>query len=116
MSDATISLSGLTLTPSAVRRIVALRQKEGKPSLRLRITVQGGGCSGFRYEFVMDEKTVPGDVTFGRDGAEVVTDPVSLELIAGSEVDFVDSLMGSYFQVNNPQAASSCGCGASFSR
>ena len=80
----------------------------------LRVGVRGGGCSGFQYEFKMDDQVNGDDVTFERDGSVLVTDETSLDLIAGAEVDFVDDLMGAYFQVRNPNAVSSCGCGTSF--
>ena len=79
-----------------------------------RVTVNGGGCSGFQYEFKLDDQLNDDDLTFERDGSVLVTDETSLDLIAGSEVDFIDDLMGAYFQVRNPNAVSSCGCGTSF--
>ena len=105
----------ITISPSAARRIANLRQAEGNPKLMLRITVSGGGCSGFQYGFSFDETINADDLTFERDGVRVVVDDVSLDLLAGAEIDFVEDLMGSYFQVKNPNAASSCGCGVSFS-
>ena len=101
------------MTASAARRINALNAKDGTDKM-FRITVQGGGCSGFQYEFKLDSQMNDDDVTFPRDGAVLVTDETSLDLIAGSEVDFVEDLMGAYFQVKNPNATSSCGCGTSF--
>jgi len=79
-----------------------------------RAGTSGGGCSGFQYSFALDDKVNDDDLTFERDGAVLVTDETSIDLIAGSEVDFVDDLMGAYFQVRNPNAVSSCGCGTSF--
>jgi iron-sulfur cluster insertion protein len=81
----------------------------------LRIAVSGGGCSGFQYGFTFDEEKNEDDVVFERDGVVVVVDEVSLDLLAGAEVDFVEDLMGASFQIKNPNAASSCGCGNSFS-
>jgi iron-sulfur cluster insertion protein len=106
-------LRRLTLSVSAAKRINFLSGKESSPKM-FRITVSGGGCSGFQYAFALDDQLNDDDVTFERDGATLVTDETSLDLIAGSELDFVDDLMGAYFQVRNPNAVSSCGCGTSF--
>ena len=103
------------LTASAARRILLLAEKEGNPALKLRLSVSGGGCSGFQYGFTFDDTVADDDHAFERDGATLVVDDVSLDLLAGSEVDFVEDLMGSYFKVQNPNASSSCGCGSSFS-
>ncbi len=103
----------VSLSASAARRINFLSAKEPSPKM-FRITVSGGGCSGFQYAFQLDDQMHDDDVTFERDGATLVTDEMSLDLIAGSELDFVDDLMGAYFQVKNPNATSSCGCGTSF--
>ena len=105
----------ITISPSAVKRIASLRQSEGNPNLMLRITVSGGGCSGFQYGFSFDDKVNAEDLIFERDGVRAVVDDVSMDLLVGAEIDFVEDLMGSYFQVKNPNAASSCGCGVSFS-
>lgn len=105
----------ITLTDSLVKRIKTLREKQGNPSLNLRITVNGGGCQGFEYAFTLDPAQNDDDQTFEKDGVAVVTDEVSLPFLAGSEVDYVDELIGAYFKVNNPNATSSCGCGTSFS-
>jgi iron-sulfur cluster insertion protein len=103
----------ITLTASAAKRIKALNAQAGTDEM-FRVTVNGGGCSGFQYEFKLDGQLNDDDLTFERDGSVLVTDETSLDLIAGSEVDFVDDLMGAYFQVRNPNAVSSCGCGTSF--
>ena len=105
----------VTLTESAARRIAELRAAEGAPNAFLRLAVSGGGCSGFQYGFSFDDTRQPEDFAFARDGVELVVDEVSLELVKGAEIDFVEDLMGAYFQVKNPNAASSCGCGNSFS-
>jgi iron-sulfur cluster insertion protein len=81
----------------------------------LRITVSGGGCSGFQYGFSLDDQKNDDDRLFERDGVTVVIDEVSLDLLKGSEVDFVEDLIGSYFAIKNPNASSTCGCGSSFS-
>jgi iron-sulfur cluster insertion protein len=105
----------VTLTASAARRIVELKASENMPRAFLRLAVSGGGCSGFKYGFSFDDARQEGDSVFARDGVELVIDEVSLELVRGAEIDFVEDLMGAYFQVRNPNAASSCGCGNSFS-
>jgi iron-sulfur cluster insertion protein len=104
----------VTLSESAARRVAELRAAEGNPDLMLRVTVSGGGCSGFQYGFGFDAAVNEDDKVFERDGVRLVVDEVSLDLLAGSEVDFVENLMGAAFQIKNPNAKSSCGCGSSF--
>lgn len=104
----------MTLSDAAVARLNTLIEAEGNPSLMLRITVSGGGCSGFQYGFDFDTKILEEDVIFERNGVRVVTDNTSLDLLAGSELDYVDDLVGAYFRVHNPNATASCGCGTSF--
>lgn len=101
-----------TLTPSAAARVGQIATKQGRAPI-LRLSVEGGGCSGFQYKFELGEPEGD-DVTSERDGVKLVIDPVSLELVAGSTVDFVESLGGAAFRVENPQAAAGCGCGSSF--
>jgi iron-sulfur cluster insertion protein len=105
----------VTLSQSAARRIAELKTSENTPGAFLRLAVSGGGCSGFQYGFSFDDARQDEDLVFARDGVELVIDEVSLELVKGAEIDFVEDLMGAYFQVRNPNAASSCGCGNSFS-
>ena len=105
----------IILTESAVRRIALLRAQEQAENAFLRIAVSGGGCSGFQYGFTFDDQRNEDDMVFERDGVAVVVDDVSLGLLSGAEVDFVEDLMGASFQIRNPNAASSCGCGNSFS-
>ena len=102
-----------TLTEAAAARIAAIAQKQAKPAI-LRLSVDGGGCSGFQYKFGMAEDADAEDAVSEKAGVRLVVDPVSLELVAGSTVDFVESLGGSAFRVENPQAAAGCGCGSSF--
>lgn len=109
------TLQPVTITDSAARRISQLMTAEGNPKLMLRIAVSGGGCSGFQYGFTLDDTRLDEDVLFERTGIKVVIDATSLELIQGAEIDFVEELVGSSFQVRNPNASSSCGCGNSFS-
>lgn len=105
----------LVITDSAAARIAKLQTIESKPDLMLRITVNGGGCSGFQYAFDLDENIGDEDLKFDHNGVAVVTDTVSMEFIEGCVVDFKDDLGAAYFQIDNPNATSSCGCGTSFS-
>jgi iron-sulfur cluster insertion protein len=104
----------LTVSAGAARRIAKVLSAEGRPDARLRVSVAGGGCSGFQYVFAIDDKSEDGDVVIDRDGASVVVDGMSLMYVIGAELDFVEDLTGSYFRVKNPNASSSCGCGTSF--
>ena len=103
----------MTLTPSAAKRVAFIAGRQGKPAI-LRLSVDGGGCAGFSYKFEMGE-IGEDDVQAATDGVVLVVDPVSLDLLDGSEVDYVEDLGGSAFKVTNPNAASGCGCGSSFS-
>jgi iron-sulfur cluster insertion protein len=105
----------IVLTENAARRIAMLRAQENAENAFLRIAVSGGGCSGFQYGLSLDDHRNDDDFLFERDGIGVVVDDVSLGLLNGAEVDFVEDLMGASFQIKNPNAASSCGCGNSFS-
>lgn len=104
----------LTMTVAAARRIAELARSQGNPDLKLRVTVSGGGCSGFQYGFSFDETVNDDDLTFECDGVVVVVDEISMDLLEGAEIDYVDELIGSSFQIRNPNATSSCGCGTSF--
>jgi iron-sulfur cluster insertion protein len=116
MTDtATLDTGTLHITESAARRVALLSARDGRPGLMLRLTVSGGGCSGFQYRFSFDSAVAGDDRVFDRDGARVVTDECSLGLLGGATLDYVEDLMGAAFQVRNPNAASSCGCGNSFS-
>ena len=106
--------SPVVLTPAAARRLHELAATEGRPVM-LRVAVEGGGCSGFQYRFDLVESAGPEDVRVERDGAAALVDDVSMPFLAGSEIDFVDELVGAQFKVKNPNAQSSCGCGVSFS-
>lgn len=113
---ATMERPALAISPGAVRRIRAMQARgDAAPGTVFRITVSGGGCSGFQYGFSFDEKPASDDVVFEADGVRVVVDEVSLELVKGSELSFVEDLVGSFFKMTNPNAKSSCGCGTSFS-
>jgi len=104
----------VTLSASAAARLNALSEAEGH-TVMLRIAVEGGGCSGFQYQFDLVQKAEADDLKVQRDGATALVDPVSLDMVKGSEIDFVDELAGAEFRVRNPNARSSCGCGVSFS-
>lgn len=103
----------LTLTPAAAKRVAWIADKQTKPAI-LRLSVEGGGCSGFQYKFDLADAPDPDDSVCETDGVKLVVDPVSLDLVSGSVVDFVESLGGAAFRVENPQAAAGCGCGSSF--
>ena len=105
---------GLTLSDSAARRLAELGRTEGRPVL-LRVAVDGGGCSGFQYRFELVEAAEPDDIRIEAAGQAAIVDAVSLPFLKGSEIAFVDELAGAQFVVRNPNAASSCGCGVSFS-
>lgn len=102
------------LTPSAAARIALIATKQGKPPI-LRLSVEGGGCSGFQYKFELADAVDAEDAVSQCGDTRLVVDPVSLDLVAGAAVDYVESLGGSAFRVTNPNAASGCGCGSSFS-
>ena len=103
----------ITVSARAARRIAEIiRAEPGSAMLRLAVT--GGGCSGFQYNFALDDNRQDDDLVLERDGATILIDPVSLDFLKGSEIDFVDDLIGAAFKVNNPNATSSCGCGTSF--
>jgi iron-sulfur cluster insertion protein len=104
----------LSVTESAARRVRKIIDAEGRSELALRVSVSGGGCSGFQYHFALDDKAEPDDVVIEKDGVAVRVDGMSLMYVLGSELDFVEDLTGSYFRVSNPNATASCGCGTSF--
>ncbi len=115
MPDGSQTTDGLIISDSAAARIAKLREIQNNDALMLRITVNGGGCSGFQYAFEVDDKARDEDITFTHNGPAVVTDEVSLGFLAGCTVEFKDQLGAAFFEVDNPNATSSCGCGASFS-
>ena len=106
--------TSVALTERAARRIGEILKAEPAGSM-LRVSVEGGGCSGFQYKFDFVTAKADDDVVLARDGATVVVDPVSVQYMPGAEIDFVDDLIGSSFRINNPIATASCGCGTSFS-
>lgn len=104
----------ITLTPSAAARVAAIAERQGKPAI-LRLAVDGGGCAGFQYRFGLADRVESDDLSTTRDGVTLVVDEMTLDLVRGGAVDYVESLGGAAFQVTNPNAASGCGCGSSFS-
>lgn len=106
--------SAIALTPSAAARVAAIATRQNKPAI-LRLSVEGGGCSGFQYKFGLADAPETGDAVVETDGVRLVVDDVSLDLVRGASVDYVESLAGAAFKVENPNAASGCGCGTSFS-
>ncbi|MFD1786986.1 iron-sulfur cluster insertion protein ErpA [Sphingomonas floccifaciens] len=104
----------ISLTPSAAARVAAIASRQNKPAI-LRLAVDGGGCSGFQYKFELADTPAADDIAVETDGVRLVVDSVSLDLVRGASVDYVESLGGAAFRVTNPQAASGCGCGSSFS-
>ncbi len=105
---------GILITENAAKRIGLLKDQDGNPDLMLRIAVSAGGCSGFSYGFDLDDKVNDDDLLFEKNGIKVVVDETSLELLKGSELDYKEDLIGSYFQMSNPNANVACGCGSSF--
>ena len=106
--------TAVTISERAARRIGQILKTEGDGAM-LRISVEGGGCSGFQYKFDIERAKAEDDLVLARDGAVVLIDPVSVNYMAGSQIDFVDDLIGQSFKINNPKATASCGCGTSFS-
>ena len=107
--------SSISLTPKAIEKIKVLVSEENNSELKLRVFIAGGGCSGFQYGFTFDESLQDDDTAVEEDGATVVIDAMSFQYLMGSELDYMEGLEGSRFVVNNPNATTTCGCGASFS-
>lgn len=104
----------IEFSESAAIRVRTLIAEEENPELKLRVFVSGGGCSGFQYGFTFDEKVNPGDMEIEKEGVTLVVDPMSLQYLVGGVVDYEEGLQGARFFVNNPNATTTCGCGASF--
>ncbi len=107
--------SPLIFTESAASKVRELIEEEGTPDLKLRVFVSGGGCSGFQYGFTFDEVMNDDDTLVERNGVALLIDPMSLQYLAGAEIDYTDGLQGSQFVIRNPNATTTCGCGSSFS-
>ncbi len=101
-------------TASAADKVREILETEGNPGLKLRVFVQGGGCSGFQYGFTLDEDTAEDDLEFEVNGAHFLVDAMSLQYLAGAEIDYTEDLAGAQFKIRNPNATSTCGCGSSF--
>jgi len=111
MSDA----SAMTFSDSAAKKVKNLIEEEGNQNLKLRVYITGGGCAGFSYGFTFDEQIKEGDTQIENQGVTLLVDPMSIQYLMGSEVDYTEGLHGSQFVVRNPNATSTCGCGSSFS-
>jgi len=107
-------MDNITVTERAARQIGEILRRE-PPGTMMRVSVEGGGCSGFQYKFDMEQNQAADDLVIRREGATVLIDNTSVAYLAGSEIDFVDDLIGASFKINNPKATASCGCGTSFS-
>jgi len=105
----------LIFTDNAANKVKQLIEEEGNADLKLRVFVSGGGCSGFQYGFTFDEETNEDDTVLSKNGVQLLIDPMSFQYLAGAEIDYQEGLEGSQFVIKNPQAASTCGCGSSFS-
>ena len=111
MSETTIA--PFRVTPRAAEQVAEIASREGKPGAGLRVAVDAGGCSGFQYRFALEDQAQPDDLVIDAGAARVYVDSVSMDLLAGSELDWNEALIGAHFSVKNPQAVSGCGCGAS---
>jgi len=105
----------LIFTDSAAAKVKDLLAEEGNPDLKLRVFVQGGGCSGFQYGFTFDEDVADDDTTLEKDGVQLLVDPMSFQYLVGAEIDYKEDLEGAQFVIRNPNATTTCGCGSSFS-
>ncbi|MDD3329320.1 MAG: iron-sulfur cluster insertion protein ErpA [Zoogloea sp.] len=115
MSAVTETPSPLVFTDSAANKVKELIIEEGNPDLKLRVFVNGGGCSGFQYGFTFDEILNDDDTVMEKDGVKLLIDPMSYQYLVGAEIDYTEGLEGSQFVIRNPNATSTCGCGSSFS-
>ncbi|HEY9111420.1 MAG TPA: iron-sulfur cluster insertion protein ErpA [Rhodanobacteraceae bacterium] len=104
----------LKISDAALARVRELIAEEGKPALKLRVFIEGGGCSGFQYGFSFDEQRADDDFVLARGGIELLVDPLSMQYLEGAEVDYVEQLSGAQFVIHNPNARTTCGCGSSF--
>jgi iron-sulfur cluster assembly accessory protein len=109
-----MDVNSVVVSESAIKKIATILGSEKEPSV-MRVSVEGGGCSGFQYKFDIQRSPETEDTVIARDGATVVIDPVSLQYLAGSRIDYADELIGAAFKIDNPNATASCGCGTSFS-
>jgi len=110
-----VSQSPLDFTADAASKVSELIQEEDNPELKLRVYVQGGGCSGFQYGFTFDEEQQEDDTAVDKDGVRLLVDPMSFQYLIGAKIDYKDDIDGARFIINNPNASTTCGCGSSFS-
>lgn len=115
MPDGTTPAPAFRVTERARAQIIEIAGREGRPGAGLRLSVEAGGCSGFQYRFGLEDEPAEDDLVVGEGPGRVFVDPVSLELLAGAELDWAEELIGAHFAIRNPQAVSACGCGTSFS-
>jgi iron-sulfur cluster insertion protein len=108
-------IPGVVFTDSAARKVQELILEERNPELKLRVYISGGGCSGFQYGFSFDEDQAEDDIAVDNDGVKLLIDPLSFQYLMGAQVDYSESLQGAQFVIRNPNAATTCGCGSSFS-
>jgi iron-sulfur cluster insertion protein len=113
--DSPAPAPGLIFTDAAARKVMELIMEEANPSLKLRVYISGGGCSGFQYGFTFDEEAAEDDIRVTNDGVTLVVDPMSFQYLMGAEVDYTENLQGAQFVIRNPNASTTCGCGSSFS-
>jgi iron-sulfur cluster insertion protein len=111
----TVTEHPLNFTDAAARKVGQLIEKEGNPDLKLRVYIQGGGCSGFQYGFTFDEEIQDGDTQIANGGVVLLIDPLSVQYLTGAEIDYREDLSGAQFVIRNPNATTTCGCGSSFS-
>ncbi|MCH7505751.1 MAG: iron-sulfur cluster insertion protein ErpA [Proteobacteria bacterium] len=109
------AMPGIVFTSAAARKVQELIMEEANPNLKLRVYISGGGCSGFQYGFSFDEERADDDIAVDNDGVTLLIDPLSFQYLMGAEVDYSESLQGAQFVIRNPNAATTCGCGSSFS-
>lgn len=114
-TDTATSETSLVFTHAAAAKVAELITEEGNPDLMLRVYIQGGGCSGFQYGFTFDESMQDGDTEVVTDGVRLLIDPMSIQYLTGAEIDYTEGLQGAQFVIRNPNAATTCGCGSSFS-
>ena len=115
MSEDVVTEDALVFTTAAAAKVSALIEEEGNPGLKLRVYIQGGGCSGFQYGFTFDEAVQDGDTEVVKDGVTLLIDPMSMQYLTGAEIDYTEGLQGAQFVIRNPNASTTCGCGSSFS-
>jgi iron-sulfur cluster insertion protein len=114
IASTTIPEPALQISATALARVRELIREEGNPALKLRVFIEGGGCSGFQYGFSFDKERGEDDFVLDRDGVELLVDPLSMQYLDGAEVDYVEQLSGAQFVIHNPNARTTCGCGSSF--